>query len=130
MSKKIKITSPMRIYDDRGKTKQKYIITTIFYEDDKICLCELNVDSIKILFEKETGKILTDNFQHWYVENYEKTEGEKKAKVAMDFVRNRYIEEVGGKKVAPFMLLGDVAALIESMTGAEVCHDDLLLIKK
>lgn len=78
---KIDTKLPIRFYDDRGKNETEVIVEKILFEDKETCLCQVSVDGDieaideefkRILFFKEDGRVLTENFQFWYAENYKK----------------------------------------------------------
>jgi len=115
---------PMRLYDDRGKVLEKYEIGEVHFEDDIHCLCSIkDADFSKILFEKNNGKVVSENFMFWFVENFDTPETIL-AKKAIDHVRLRYCNDKNSGY--PFMMLGDVAELITLLTGVEVKNDELL----
>lgn len=114
----------MRLYDDRGKVLEKYEIGEVHFEDDIHCLCSIkDADFSKILFEKNNGKVVSENFMFWFVENFDTPETIL-AKKAIDHVRLRYCNDKNSGY--PFMMLGDVAELITLLTGVEVKNDELL----
>lgn len=116
---------PMRLYDDRGKVLEKYEIGEVHFEDDIHCLCSIkDADFSKILFEKNNGKVVSENFMFWFVENFDTPETIL-ANKAIDHVRLRYCNDKNSGY--PFMMLGDVAELITLLTGVEVKNDELLL---
>ncbi len=116
---------PMRLYDDRGKVLEKYEIGEVHFEDDIHCLCSIkDADFSKILFEKNNGKVVSENFMFWFVENFDTPETIL-ANKAIDHVRLRYCNDKNSGY--PFMMLGDVAELITLLTGVEVKNEELLL---
>lgn len=117
---------PMRLFDDRGKISEKYEIGEIFFEDDLRCLCGIKGgDFSKVLFDKYSGKVLSENYMFWFVENFDTPET-LLAKKAIECVKNCYCDGNNGE----FMLLGDVAELITLLTGVKVEYEELLLPKK
>lgn len=116
---------PMRLFDDRGKVSEKYEIGEIFFEDDYHCLCAIkDTDFSKVLFDKSSGKVLSENFMFWFIENFDTPET-LLAKKAIDHVKLRYCNDKNSGY--PFMMLGDVAELITLLTGVEVNNEELLL---
>lgn len=127
MGKPVNTKLPVRFYDDRGKDKSELILEEILFEDEKVCLCAISMDGDKdgideefkrVLFNKEDGMVLTDNFQYWTAENFE-TEQAKKAREAVEYVKNAYITRDGEN----FLMLGNAAELIKKLTGITVKLD-------
>lgn len=113
---------PMRLFDDRGKVSEKYEIGEIFFEDDYHCLCAIkDTDFSKVLFDKSSGKVLSENFMFWFIENFDTPET-LLAKKAIDHVKNTYCNHHD----LTCMVLGDVTDLITLITGVEVTIDDIL----
>lgn len=118
MAKPVNTKKPIRFYDDRGKEKEKILLDKILFEDEHNCLCTVKADwytkgEEKILFKKSDGTVLTENFTAWYAENYD-TEQMKTAQKAIDHVKETQCHFHVNQ---PYMLLGDVAKLIEITTG-------------
>lgn len=118
---------PIRFYDDRDKDKSDVRLEEILFEDKRVCLCSVSIDGDKdgideefkkVLFNKENGVVLTENFQFWIAENYE-NESYKKAKEAVEYVKNTYITRDGEN----FLMLGNAAELIKKLTGVTVKID-------
>lgn len=71
----------MSIYDDRGKSddiKIEKIVSSYEKDDTKVCLAIVSgedefLDKL-IMFDVRTGRVLTSNFQFWYVKNLENEE--------------------------------------------------------
>ena len=85
MENSINTKLPTRFYDDRSKDDSEIKLEKILFEDDETCLCVISIDGDKdgideefkrVLFNKESGEVLTNNFQFWIAENYE-TENNK-----------------------------------------------------
>jgi hypothetical protein len=132
MTKKIDTKKPIRFYDDRGKVKEYFFIEKILYEDNEICvvliqgeLHEEDDDLRKIMFKKQDGQVMNGYYDSWYAENYE-TEQTKLAKKAIKHVKEAYVDDSKGH---PSLLLGDVAKLIEIITGIKVTLDELEIKK-
>ena len=134
MAKKVDTKKPIRFYDDRGKDKESLFLDKILYEDDEICVVKVKGDMWvgskesdlhKLMFKKQNGQILNEDYSSWYAENYE-TEETKKATKAIKHVKEAYVDDSKGH---PSLLLGDVAKLIEIITGIKVTQEDLLLKK-
>lgn len=124
---KINTKKPMRLFDDRGKVLDKYDIGEIFFEDDDVCLCGIkDTDFSKVLFDKSSGKVLSENFMFWFIENFDTPET-LLAKKAIEHVKLRYCNDKNSGY--PFMMLGDVAELITLLTGVEVENEELLINK-
>lgn len=64
---------PVHFYDDRGKDYSLVKVTHILYEDFHKCLCRVQINNVEefdvILFDKETGEVLTTNYEFWYATN-------------------------------------------------------------
>lgn len=126
MGKSIDIKKPMYISDDRRKSKNKIYIDKIIFEDDFVCLCTLlnggtDAEETKLLFDKNTGEVLTQEFQFWYVIN-DKNEIDKKVDEALKFAKDKYVGDSNGLDA---LLLGDVAKLITIITEIEVSIEDI-----
>ena len=120
MAKSVNTKRPIRFYDDRGKGADYIFLDKILFEDDEICLAlikgepEEEEDLLrKIMFRKKDGQVLNVDYDSWYAENFE-TEELKRAKKAIAHVKNTQCD-VHLKQ--PYLLLGDVAKLIEITTG-------------
>ena len=66
----------IRLYDDRNKN-DTYFVDKILYENDDVVLVEASTnvfsdieESEIVLFEKESGTVLTHNLEFYYAENY------------------------------------------------------------
>ena len=57
----------IRFYDDRSKG-DTIIMTEILFDDGKVCTCKVAEEYV--LFEIETGKVLTTNYEFYFAENY------------------------------------------------------------
>jgi hypothetical protein len=90
MKEKIDTSILVRFYDDRGR-EESYFLKDVVYEDDNFCLCtasfmqgslfgvedktvkfEENVDGYedkRVLFDKDTHAVLTNNLDSHYAEN-------------------------------------------------------------
>lgn len=131
MEKSINTKLPIRFYDDRNKDQSEVRLEKILFEDDKTCLCTISIDGDKdgideefkkVLFNKENGEVLTDNFPFWIAENYETEQDRKTAELAVTFVRKKYVTRDG----AYCLVISDVADLIEKMTGVKVKQSSLV----
>lgn len=83
-------SKPVRFYDDRQRSDCEGFMGRILFETDKVCLCDVDFyqedptdDTMLVatedptelvLFDKETGEVLTCNLRFWYAENYEPVE--------------------------------------------------------
>jgi hypothetical protein len=122
MRKKIDTKKPVRFIDDRGRD-QEYVLKTIIFENDAVCLCDLGLsdENNPVLFSKVDGTVLTDNLPAYIAENYE-TELTLLAQKAIDYTKKSYVPDSQG---IPCMLLGDVAELIKLLTGVKPTMKDL-----
>jgi hypothetical protein len=124
--KKIDTKKPTRIYDDRGKESDKYLVNKIIFEDEQTILAEISFsakeDIRRIIINKSDNSVFGDEFNFWYAENYENPETQM-AERAIKYVQGSYYQYKGN---LPSLLLGDVAQLITDMTGVQVNQDDLL----
>lgn len=59
---------PVRFYDDRSKCHELAIMESILFENGEVCLCKVD-DGQTVLFNIETGEVLTDNYWAWYATN-------------------------------------------------------------
>lgn len=117
---------PLRIYDDRNKSSEKYILGKILFEDETSIFAEISVtakeDIRRIYINKSDQQVFGDEFQFWYAENYSTPETQM-AERAIKYVKSTYFTYKGQQ---PSLLLGDVAQLITNLTGVDVIADDLL----
>lgn len=60
----------VRFFDDRGKVKDYVYLDEILYQNKNVCLCKVNADE-EVLFQLDTGEVLTQNYAFWYAENFE-----------------------------------------------------------
>lgn len=70
---KIDTSKKVRFVSDRGINRDETaLMTEIIFENDELCLCQCDTDGIDgiILFNKNGGQVLTENFTCYYAENY------------------------------------------------------------
>lgn len=124
--KKIDVTMPLRIYDDRGKATNPINVKEILFEDDKQVLALLDTEDFPqinntITFLKADGQVVNIFFRSWYAENY-MTEELLKAKDAIRFFKTN---SVNCTTDCPSLLIGDVAELINQILGTNITITDL-----
>ena len=69
----INTDKPFKFFDDRNK-REDVFPESVLFEDEKICLVKVNYQqwrSSYVLFEKETGKVLTENYAFLYAKSLE-----------------------------------------------------------
>lgn len=116
---------PIEIYDDRNKTFNVFPVEKIIFDDDKQMLAEITYSDKphRVCIDKSDNSVHSNLFNSgWYAKNYE-SEAMKKANEGIKYVKGAYVHRSDSE---PFLLLGDVAQLIENLTGFKVDADDLL----
>lgn len=59
---------PVSFYDDRKfESGVEFCLSNILYEDEILCLCTSG--NQVILFSKEDGEVLTNNYRYWFARN-------------------------------------------------------------
>ena len=74
MSNKVDTQKAFCFYDDRGKSAYLLIVEAILFRINGLCLCSVVSgddanDGDVVLFNVDTGEVLTKNFDSWYATN-------------------------------------------------------------
>lgn len=70
---KIDTSKKVRFVSDRGENREDTaLMKEIIFENNEVCLCQSDTDGVDgiILFNKNGGEVLTENFSCYYAENY------------------------------------------------------------
>jgi hypothetical protein len=68
---------PVYFYDNRGRYETTPTMTQILFEDGSLCLCIFwNIGKEIVLFDKNSGEVLTTNYMSWIATNEKQSTGD------------------------------------------------------
>ena len=64
----IDTNKPIRFFDDTAFNIDEMFSINILFNGKKVCVCMTNTGE-EIVFEKEEGRVLNDDYNWWYAQN-------------------------------------------------------------